>query len=126
MATLVRSPKVYPFVAWERLKPFINWKQGQHVFTSGGTGSGKSTLMGELLPRRKLVVVAVSKGMDEIFEGPYFKDYITIYKWPPPQRMPGEPKDKWTRVLLRPKPQKTLKATKVHKTEVFQEMFDDI
>lgn len=114
----------YPFVAWDRLKPFIRWEQGQHVFTCGGTGTGKTTISGELLPRRKQVVVCVSKGMDPIFEGPYFNDYVTIEKWPPPRTRPGKPPH--TRVLLRPKNQKTLRLTRVHKQNVFAEMFDDI
>jgi len=108
----------YPFVAWERLKPAIRWRQGEHVFCCGGTGSGKSTVAGEFLPRRSQVVVCVSKGMDPIFEGPYYNDYRTIETWPPPRNE--------TRILLRPKTQKTLRATRAHKTEVFQKMFDNV
>lgn len=109
----------YPFVAWERLKPAIQWKQGQHVVAIGGTGSGKSTLSGELLPRRKLVVVCVSKGMDEIFEGPYFSAYEQIPTW-------KKRKKDQERVLLRPANQKTIELTRTHKTDVFRECFDSI
>lgn len=114
----------YPFVAWERLKPHIRWQQGQHVFTCGGTGSGKTTISGELLPRRSQVVVFVSKGMDPIFEGPYFKDYLTIEKWPPPRGRPGKPAP--THLLLRPKNQKTLVLTRTHKKKVFADAMDNI
>jgi hypothetical protein len=109
----------YPFVAWERLKPAIQWKQSQHVVAIGGTGSGKSTLSGELLPRRKLVVVCVSKGMDEIFQGPYFTEYDTIAKWS------ARKKDQ-EHVLLRPANQKTIELTRTHKTDIFRECFDSI
>lgn len=118
-ATPTATPlRKYPFIAWARLKPAIVWKQGQHALAVGGTGSGKSTLSGEFLPRRKQVVVCVSKGMDEIFEGPYFKDYETIGKWPPKKGV--------DRVLLRPPNQKTIEATREHKTTVFRHCFDTI
>jgi hypothetical protein len=114
----------YPFVAWERLKPAIKWTQGQHVFCCGGTGSGKSTVAGEFLPRRSQVVVCVSKGMDPIFDTPYYREYERITKWPPPRGVPGKPGP--DRVLLWPKNQKTLRETAKHKQAVFQHMFDDI
>lgn len=123
MATSRRFRK-YPFVAWQRLKPAIRWDQGQHVFTCGGTGSGKTTVAGEFLGRRKQVVVCVSKGMDPIFEGPYYASYKTIEKWPPPRRPPGQPP--FNRVLLRPKNMPTLKLTRVHKQAVFAEMLDNV
>jgi len=100
------------------LKPAVKWLQGQHALAVGGTGSGKSTLSGEFLPRRKLVVVCVSKGMDDIFDSHYFSDYETIKKWPP--------KSEQHKVLLRPENQKTLAATRAHKTEIFRNCFDAI
>lgn len=109
----------YPFVAWERLKAAIVWKQGQHIVTVGGTGSGKTTVSGELLPRRKLVVVFVSKGMDEIFEGPYFSAYETITTW-------KKRKKEQERVLLRPANQASIQATREHKTDVFRACMDEI
>jgi len=121
---LEKGVRQYPFVAWERLKRAIVWKQGQHVFSCGGTGSGKSTVAGEFLPRRAQVCVAVSKGFDPIFETPYYSDYTHIKKWPPPRTRPGKPP--LTRVLLWPDNQKTLRLTRAHKQAVFQEMFDNI
>lgn len=107
----------YPFVRWSSVKAAVEWKQGQHVLTVGGTGSGKSTVAGEFLPRRSLVVVCVSKGVDPIFEGPYYRDYETIEKW-----KPGDKK----RLLLRPPNLKTIKATKLNKTLIFGGMLDDV
>lgn len=108
----------YPFVPWKRLKPEIRWPQSEHVLTVGGTGSGKTTVMGELLPRRKLVVVAVSKGTDSTLSGPYFRDYERIVKWPPPSSQ--------ERVMLWPPNAKTIRETRAAKVPIFQSMFDDI
>jgi len=113
----------YPFVAWERLKPAIVWRQGQHALSVGASGTGKSTVAGEFLPRREQVVVCVSKGMDEIFEGPYYAGreepykYEVIHTWKP---------GKFKRVLLWPANQKNLKENRDHKTKIFSEMFDNI
>jgi hypothetical protein len=113
----------YPFVAWERLKPAIVWKQGQHALTVGATNTGKSTVAGEFLPRRDQVVVCVSKGMDPIFEGPYYAgkeepyNYEIIRTWKP---------GKYRRVILWPANQKTIRETDAHKQKVFSEMFDNI
>ena len=114
-----KALRKYPFVPWERLKPAIVWRQGMHALSVGGTGSGKSTVAGELLPRRKLVVVCVSKGMDDIFDGPYYRDYETIARWPPPR-------DNLEKVLLRPPNGKTIEETRAHKAAIFRRMFDDV
>lgn len=70
------------------------------------------------MPLRSQVVVCVSKGMDPIFEGPYYKDYETVTKWPP-----GRNKD---RVLLRPPNASSIVETRVRKQEIFRTMFDDV
>lgn len=114
--------RTYPFVPWERLKPAIDWRQGQHVLAVGGTGSGKSTVAGEFIPRRRLVVVCVSKGLDDIFTGPYYRDYETIHRWPPPQRF----QKNLEKVLLRPPNLKTGDETRANKKLAFRRMFDDV
>jgi hypothetical protein len=108
----------YPFVSWKRLKPAIKWKQADHVLAVGGTGSGKTTVSGELLPRRKLVVVCVSKGADSTLEGPYFREYVRIRKWS--ERGNNE------RVMLWPLPGKTIAETRKLKQAVFRDMFDSV
>lgn len=109
----------YRFVAWDRLKAAISWKQGQHWLNVGGTGSGKSTLAGEMLPRRSRVVVAVSKGYDEIFDSSYYSEYERITKW-----TKGGPKE--PRVLLWPANGKTVAETREIKKNVFSFLFDDV
>ena len=109
----------YPFVPWKQLKAAIVWKQGQHALCVGGTGSGKSTVAGEFLPRRSLVCVCVSKGMDDIFEGPYYRDYETIQKWPPSR-------ESMHRVLLRPPNAGNIRDSAASKAAVFRKMFDDV
>jgi hypothetical protein len=108
----------YPFVRWPRLKAEIVWKQGQHCLTCGGTGSGKTTVMGEMLPRRDRCVVCVSKGADSTLTGPYFKEYDTVRRWPPP--------DGKERVMLWPANGKTIVETRTNKQVVFRKMFDDV
>lgn len=108
----------YPFMAWERLKPAISWKQGQHVLAVGGTGSGKSTVAGQFLSRRSLVVVCVSKGMDEIFSHPPYSEYRRVSSWPPPR---GSEK-----VLLWPSNAGSIVETRAVKQRVFRKMFDDV
>lgn len=118
MVNVSPEPRRYPFVAWRRLKAAIQWKQGQHVLCVGGTGSGKTTVSGELLPRRKLVAVCVSKGMDDIFQGPYFREYNRVTKWPP--------KNDMERVLLWPENSKSILQTRLAKQAIFRKMFDDV
>jgi hypothetical protein len=113
-----KALRQYPFVAWERLKPAISWKQGQHAFACGGTGSGKSTVAGEFLSRRQQVVVCVSKGMDDIFNKLPYRDYERITKWPP--------KSNINRVLLWPPNADTIVNTAEQKKLIFRKMFDDI
>jgi hypothetical protein len=57
--------------------------------------------------------------MDEIFAGPYYRDYETIARWPPPRQSVE-------RVLLRPPNAKTIKETSALKSAVFRKMFDDV
>lgn len=120
----------YPFVAWRRLKPVIDWRQGMHALSVGGTGSGKSTVAGEFYPYRSQVVVCVTKGMDDIFDGPYYRDYETITKWPPGKGQRwwalGSTSASHRRVLLRPPNASTIRETSAINSAIFRKMFDDI
>lgn len=108
----------YPFVKWSRLEQMIIWNQGEHCLSIGGTGSGKSTLMGVMLKRRRLVVVFVSKGHDPTLAGPLFRSYERYTEWPP--------KKKDEKVILWPKNGKDVQETRAIKTQVFSEAINDI
>lgn len=108
----------FPFVPWSRLAKALDWRQGQHLLTVGGTGSGKTTLVGQLLPRRSHVVVCVSKGKDPAFAHPPYSSFERITDWPP--------KDRQTRVLLWPKNGKDVPETQDIKRRVFSHTFDTI
>jgi hypothetical protein len=126
MATLIKAPSLYPFIAWERLKPAITWRQGQHALTVGGTDSGKSTVAGEFLPRREKVVVLVSKGKDPIFDGPYYKDFLRIGAYPPPRPLPWQDKRRGWKSLLWPAVGASSPETKAIKFRTFAEAMDRI
>lgn len=57
-----------PQVAWEDFLRGFVWKQGEHVSMVGPTGSGKTTLMLEILSRRELVCVFANKPRDETMD----------------------------------------------------------
>ncbi len=60
------------------------WEQGQHVTILGATGSGKSTLEGELLSLRRFVVLLATKGEDEELSHFTRKHRFTrLTHWPP-------------------------------------------
>lgn len=110
----------YPFVPWEQLEPRIKWRQGEHVICIGGTGSGKTTLSAQLLPRRSHVAVTVSKGADPTFSKEFTsRGFERIDKWPPPR-------DYMNKVLVWPANGRTTKETREIKQRVFRHMFDRI
>ncbi len=117
MVSQLQTYRRYQFMPWRVLKPQIIWKQGQHVLTVGGTGTGKSTVAGQFLNLRAQVAVCVSKGMDPIFEQLPYSEYERIKTWNPGRK---------TKVLVWPEAKRTLAETRKHKHDVFIEMFDDI
>jgi energy-coupling factor transporter ATP-binding protein EcfA2 len=71
-------------VDWGRFLPWFlsQWDQGQHVTMVGTTGSGKTTLAKQLLPRRSFVAIFGVKGRDETLEE--FIDtygYVHLRRW---------------------------------------------
>lgn len=136
--TVARNPSViiaggqpisqFPFVEWGKLKNAITWNQGGHFLAVGGTGSGKSTVAGEFLPKRKRVVVCVSKGMDDIFSGPYYRDYEIHQRWPLPRKWfkYHDEEDPRKVLLWPPNIGEDIDATQKSKTVVFRRMFGNV
>lgn len=96
----------------------LRWKQGEHVLIAAPTGAGKSTLMQQIIPKRRHVVVLVTKFHDPLFEKE-FKGWAICRDW---KKLPrGEEK-----VLLWPKKQKALRENIPHQREVFGDALDSI
>lgn len=111
--------KPYEQVPWATVEKLMltTWKQGEHVCVNGPTGVGKTTLISRILPARRYVVMLVTKVHDNTITKE-FKDFEVIEKWPP--RFHQE------RVLLWPKPGKTIRDTMKRQHDVFQEALDRI
>lgn len=86
-----RGEGVAPFVAWDEAQRRIVWKQGEHVTAIGTTGSGKTTLFLELLPRRKNVIAFGTKMKDDTLQKLIQKyGYERFERWPPPLKAPSQ------------------------------------
>jgi hypothetical protein len=105
--------------SWPQHLRTLNWRQGEHLLIAGPTSAGKTTLAAPLLDKRRHVVVLVTKVKDPAFKDLYRKrGYETIHEWPPPQ---------WAeKVLLWPKPGKTLKDTLAVQRDVFRDALNAI
>lgn len=94
-----------------------DWAQGEHIAVIGPTGVGKTTLIARLLQHRKYVVVFVTKVHDETITND-FPGFERIEHWPP--------KAYQNKVLLWPKPGKTIRETYLIQRAVFQHAMDII
>lgn len=113
---------MYETVAWEDFTESFRWRQGEHLLVVKPTGGGKSTLLSALLPLQKAPaqVVLVTKVFDETFTKhfPKREGWRRIHEWPPPRYA--------DKVLLWPKPGKTIRETKGIQRRVFREALDRI
>lgn len=96
-------------VPWNGPEGFLarlDWRQGEHVSLIGPTGTGKTTLALEILPRRQWVVAIGTKPRDTTLQGILRPgrtgrlarilgtdeggsgDYARIGEWPPPLHTP--------------------------------------
>lgn len=117
---MAMSPNVYPQESWRDHLSKLRWTQGDHILISAPTKAGKTTLMRSLVEKRSHVVVFVSKMKDPTFEAE-FKGWTILREWPK-----GGPKPYETRILLWPKPGKTLKETIMNQRVVFRNALDAI
>lgn len=113
---------MYDTVSWDDFTTSFRWRQGEHLLVVKPTGGGKSTLLSALLPFQKAVatVVLVTKVYDETFTKHFSKKdgWKRIEEWPPPRYA--------NKVLLWPKPGKTIRETKANQRRVFREALDRI
>jgi hypothetical protein len=111
---------LFPRVRWQDHLDSLEWEQGDHILISAPTKSGKSTMVADLVEKRKHVAIMVSKLKDPTFETE-FKNWKILREWP--KKGP----DLWdTRILLWPKAKKTLETTIEHQREIFGPALDQI
>lgn len=112
----------YDTVTWEDFTSTFRWRQGEHLLVVKPTGGGKSTLLGALLPFQKAsaIVVLVTKVYDEtlIKQFPKREGWYRVEEWPPPRYA--------DKVLLWPRPGKTVRETVLIQRRVFRDALDRI
>jgi hypothetical protein len=69
-------------VGWDEFQRRFRWRQAEHVTLIGPTGVGKTTVIGEIIPRRQHVVVLGTKLHDDTMSA-RFPGYKRIETWPP-------------------------------------------
>lgn len=106
-------------IPWPTLYARIahTWKQGEHFIVIAPTGRGKTVLIKALLPLRKAVIFFGTKIRDEEYTG-IMKDYrfTRVVKWPPAPWL--------ERVMLWPKPYRTIRETVAEQKRVFRDALD--
>lgn len=107
-------------VPWEQFIRQLRIRQGEHTAIIGPTGSGKTTLAGQLLPYRKYIVAFATKPRDENLEWlETHDDYKLIDRW-----NPALDPDLWPKRLLWPDASDLYSAQ--HQREVFQDAMSRI
>ena len=106
------SVELPPFVEWEDFYARWRWNQGEHVTVIGPTGTGKTTVMRALLPKRyeaggSVCVVGTKTRDSTLVEWAKADGLTRVKSWPP--KWPGwwwdrPAGDEWAgRVMLWPK-----------------------
>lgn len=103
--------------AWQEHYDRLAWSQGDHILIAAPTKAGKTTMVRKLADKRSHTVMLVTKTHDSTIRND-FKGWDRIHSWPP---------SPWqTRVLLWPKPGKTLRETLDRQRDVFGHALDRI
>jgi energy-coupling factor transporter ATP-binding protein EcfA2 len=63
-------------VSWDDFLDAFRWRQGEHVTAVGHTGSGKSTLINEIIERRTYCVFLATKKRDERYDELKAKGFV--------------------------------------------------
>lgn len=105
-------------VSWDVFSTVFRkqWKQGEHVFINGKTGSGKTELLFRLMEMRKYGVTFVTKPRDPIFKSKLARGYVRADKFAP---RPHEHK-----ILLRGKEGDSTQAQVGNQFETFAHALD--
>lgn len=101
-------------VKWDDFISRFNWKQGEHITLIGPTGSGKTTLINEILDKREYPLVLATKKVDSSLDQLKRKHKLKEVK----RLIPGV----HGRVMLRPEfPNVSATELKRRHREVFSE-----
>lgn len=98
----------------------LRWDQGDHLFISGPTKCGKTTLMQRLAEKRSRKVSLIIKRRDDTLMEEY-KGWRRYEQWP--KKGPPAYDDK---ILLWPTPEKSLAATLAKQRFIFREALNQI
>jgi hypothetical protein len=98
----------------------LRWDQGDHILISAPTKAGKTTMAAKLISKRSHAVILVTKMKDPTFSSE-FHHWTRYDEWP--KRGP-KPYD--TRILLWPRPGKTIRETLSIQRETFAFALDAI
>ena len=96
----------------------LKWDQGDHVLIAAPTKAGKTTLASKLITKRSHAVIFVTKMKDPTFQAE-FSDWQRFTEW-------RNVKPYHTRILLWPRPGKTIRETLAIQRETFAYALDAI
>lgn len=110
----------YSRTPWGQHLATLNFRQGEHIFVSGPTSAGKTTLIRGPLEKRKYVVCLFTKLKDATIKDQY-KGFKRFDRWPKHGFKPNE-----RRVMIWPTPERRMVDTIAKQREVMAESFDRI
>ena len=118
MITGVTAETGFAAEPWASHYSRLRWEQGDHVLIAAPTKAGKTTMAHKLASKRSHVVMLVTKTHDDTIRRE-FKGWDKVHAW-------SEIKPWHTKVLLWPKPGKTLRETLAIQQDVMRDALDGI
>lgn len=108
----------YPAMSFAQHMRTLKWDQGDHVLLSAPTKAGKTTLASRLIAKRSHAVIFVTKMKDPTFASE-FGNWTRFHQW-------KDVKPYHSRILLWPRPGKTIRETLAIQRETFALALDSI